>query len=352
MCLALLASVRSVSYKTVMPVLSSMLKLDTPLYTRPSPIRDHPPSYVLGLDETSSCPCSAERDFYNPLGPSVTRRCKLYTLTTLLSLEIQLQNCPSAPGRRRRFIGPDLREHGIFNYNNSTLVTHKLLDEYTMAYVTSETPFTAFVAVLGLRYSMSGTEFMGEDLLRSVWFAYVVLQAYNDDMSCGRCGPYPDTCIWDGVTLAFAKKHITGNLEPPTTRLPTSVIRRKVKNQPKQKLIQDINLRRQLRQSLDRPTLTTEALDGDAGGSEGEDELGSEVEGGTPDEGEQLKQIDRLKQYFSLLDKVHLGLTLECPQLADLFIEVCGAASMQHHRKVPSIYRSFFMQVSCAVKFR
>jgi hypothetical protein len=58
---------------------------------------------------------------------------------------------------------------------------------------------------------------MGEDLFRSIWFAYVLIQSFEKDMSCTLCGPHPKTVIWDGVTLAFDKKHITPTLRPPTT---------------------------------------------------------------------------------------------------------------------------------------
>ncbi|KAF6757723.1 hypothetical protein DFP72DRAFT_758512, partial [Ephemerocybe angulata] len=141
--------------------------------------------------------------------------------------DIQLQPCPECPSIHRRFIGPDLRELGIFNYNNSILVTHELLDEYTIAFTVSETPFTAFVHMVNHRYRTTGGSFMGEDLFRSVWFAYVVHQAFTDDMHCPHagCGDYPDTVIFDGITLAFGRKHISGSLNPPTTSSSTSIIR-------------------------------------------------------------------------------------------------------------------------------
>ncbi|KAG2347971.1 hypothetical protein BDR05DRAFT_875604 [Suillus weaverae] len=41
-------------------------------------------------------------------------------------------------------IGPDLRDHGIFNWNNTMLFLHKLLNAYTNSYTASEMPFTAF----------------------------------------------------------------------------------------------------------------------------------------------------------------------------------------------------------------
>jgi hypothetical protein len=92
--------------------------------------------------------------------------------------------CPSCPAPQQRYIGPNLQEYGLFNYNNSILVSHKLLDEYTVSFASSETPFTAFVTVLSHRYTVSGTVFMGEDLFQSIWFSYVSLQVFDDDFKC------------------------------------------------------------------------------------------------------------------------------------------------------------------------
>lgn len=318
-----------------------MLKSDPILYNRPSPPRHSAPP-LLELDADSSCPCSRNRDFYNPHAPTAIRTGKLYTLTHQLAVDLQTQRCPSAHGSRRRFIGPDAREQGIFNYNNSTLVSHELLDEYTMAYTTSETPFNSFVALVSLRYAMSGCVFMGEDLFRSVWFAYVDLQAYDNDMICNKCGVYPETTIWDGVTVAFGQKHVTGNLVPPTTKLPGAITRTKTRNQPKQKLIGDITLRRAIRQALNRPNITSGQKDGRdrmGGGSDGEGD--SEA-----DDTDVNEQVDELKEYFLLLDKVSAGIHKECPALAELFNEVFGASAMlEKNSKISTRYASFFKQV-------
>lgn len=320
-----------------------MLKSDPVLYKRPPPPRHTPPP-LLELDANSSCPCSAHRDFYDPAAPTVTRAGRLYTITHLLAVDVQVQRCPSARSSRRRFIGPDLREAGIFNYNNSTLVSHELLDEYTMAYTTSETPFNSFVALVSLRYAMSGCVFMGEDLFRSVWFAYVDLQAYENDMTCNKCGVHPETTIWDGVTVAFGQKHVTGNLVPPTTKVPGAVTRSKTRNQPKQKLIQDIVLRRQLRQALERPDVPS-VLGTTRNGLEAM-ETGSDREGDSDaDETQAEEQAARLKEYFCLLDKVSVGLAKECPALAGLFGDICGASAMIRSKRISSSYTSFFKQV-------
>ncbi|KAK7047773.1 hypothetical protein VNI00_006101 [Paramarasmius palmivorus] len=127
--------------------------------------------------------------------------------------------------RHHCFVGPETRDIGIFNYNNNVLFTHELLDEYTSRFASSETPFSAFVQSIGRIYEGRGSKFIGNDIFRAVWFAYVTLQVLERDMQCPRCGDMPETIIWDGVTLAFSKKHLKDYLKPPTNLEPQAAIR-------------------------------------------------------------------------------------------------------------------------------
>ena len=49
--------------------------------------------------------------------------------------------------------------------------------------------------VISRQYEALNTFFIGEDLFRSVWFAFVKLQQFPGDMVCSLCRPYPDTVI-------------------------------------------------------------------------------------------------------------------------------------------------------------
>ncbi|KAJ3500055.1 hypothetical protein NMY22_g19388 [Coprinellus aureogranulatus] len=168
----------------------------------------------LAADST----CADEhRTRYDPTQPTEIKFCKLYTLISVYNVQVEVQLCRHCPLEKRRYVGPDLRAWGIFNYNNSILVSHELLDEYTSEFTSSETPFTAFVLRIARRYKRGGVRFMGEDLLRSVWFAYVYLQRLTDDMTCKSCGPSPSTVIFDGVTLGSQQL------------LPDALLRRKVR---------------------------------------------------------------------------------------------------------------------------
>lgn len=209
------------------------------------------------LDDDSTCLCGNTRTFYDPNQPTVFRKCKLYTLATVFEVELELQRCPTCPPKRRRYIGPDLRSHGIFNYNNSILATHELLDAYTSAYTTSETPFIGWVTQTSRIYANVDTIFMGSDLFRSVWFAFAYLQNLVNDMVCKICKTNPDTAIWDGLTLAFGKKHLRESIRPPTVSHPESVIRRKVTYQPHQQILKNRDLRKSVREALAGPSVHT-----------------------------------------------------------------------------------------------
>jgi hypothetical protein len=238
-----------VSYLSIMPPAWAALSTDKKLYERPRGTywtEDN----IFKLDSRASCPFGGQRTIYNPVNDVHLEECTIYTLTHAVVCKIELQQCPlckSRPGRVRRHIGPETRDLGVFNYNNRILCTHDLLDDYTCAYTSSETPFIAWTTVMSRRYSTtrSPTPFLDEETFRNVWFAYVNLQAFEEDMSCRKCGPTPDDTIWDGVTLAFHEKRLLPTLRPPTTVHEDSVIRtsKYVKNQ---QILKDAEFRKKV----------------------------------------------------------------------------------------------------------
>ncbi|KAJ2920824.1 hypothetical protein H1R20_g16268, partial [Candolleomyces eurysporus] len=255
----------------------------------------------------------------------------------MVTAQIELQACPTCPVSRRRFIGPDLREKGLFNYNNSVVVAHELLDEYTISYVTSETPFTAFVTLVAHRYAVSGATFMKEDLFRAVWFSYASLQALDNDMRCSRCGPYPETVIWDGITLAFGRKHLSASLTPPTTTTTASIVRHSIKYQPKQQLLVDVGLRKKLRQVLQGPELDDVFLEEDNSDDDSTRQYNKE----------KLEQKSRrIVEHLDRVQEVWDGLKEICPELGELFVSFYGASAYSKRLRVPPEYRSFFLQVA------
>jgi CxC4 like cysteine cluster associated with KDZ transposases len=194
----------------------------------------------------------------------------------------------------RRFIGPECGDIGLFNFNNRVLMTHNLLDDYTSCFTSSETPFTAWVAVTARRYESehSDHKFVSEPMLRAAWFSYVKLQYLDGDMECPDCGPSPENIIWDGVTLAFHRKHLLPTLCPPTTICDDSVIREKTRYVYNQQLLPEKGLRKLVREIITGPPLlpvesgkgmveaqvTHKRQDNSGGGEEGDAGDGSDEE--------------------------------------------------------------------------
>ncbi|KAL0067409.1 hypothetical protein AAF712_005638 [Marasmius tenuissimus] len=234
----------SISYLPVRPPAWAELPSDHAHYPRPA-ITEHPPALIaLGAQNRSPCgrtDCIVDNDL------KVVKSCTVYTLNRSCTSEIELVACSSCPARKHCFVGPEPRDVGLFNYNNSVLFTHDVLDEYTSQFTSSKTPFVSFVETTNRRYERLGSKFVKEDLFRSVWFSYVRIQDFSKDMSCKRCGPEPDCLIWDGVTLGFGRKHLTDSLRPPTYTDDHSPQRQRSYPQKPQLLNNELPLRRQIR---------------------------------------------------------------------------------------------------------
>jgi len=311
------------------------LPTDPTPYERSLPILQQPAKpFILTLE--SRCSCGGTCSF-NPNLPKIVRECKIYTLYTSFNGSIELQSCPTSVPTKRRFIGPDLRELGLFNYNNTAIFSHDLLDDYTSTFCTSETPFVAWITVISHWYEALSTSFVGEDLFRSVWFAYVKLQQFPGDMVCSLCGPYPDTIIWDGVTLAFGRKKLLGSLQPPTISGHGAQVRPLVKYQPRQQLIRDAGLRKRIRQMLKGPITSNHVEDSSDVNSDKDAPVSA-------------RKRDALKtaatvSHIELVNSVRADLSKICMALSNLVLKWFGLIAFQERRVVHPEYWNFLRQV-------
>jgi hypothetical protein len=293
------------------------------------------PPEVLLLDEHSSCICSEPRTRYSGNHTFQERPCTIYTLTRAHKANIQLQACPSCPKQPRRFIGPDPRNIGIFNFNNQILVTHDLLDEYTSAFTSSETPFAAWIVTVSRRYDthQSTVPFVSEKLFRSIWFAYSRLQRLDTDSLCPECGSDPQDTIWDGVTLAFSQKHMLPSLRPPTTLHQTSIQREQVRYRSGQQLIQPASLRKDLRFVIQGRSLAIMP----------DDEMPNEANNG--DSRNKSKTNQQLVARVEAIPGVCSGLKAVNGALSVVFSNHYGVAGLLAGRDPPAVYRRLFVQV-------
>lgn len=319
---------------------------DAKIYPRPTPIT--PALSNIILDETARCSCGA---LYDSAKPTIHRPCTIYVLAGALESTIELQICQNCSTGQYRHIGPDARQLGLFNYNNRLLFSHDLLDEYTMAYTSSETPFVAWVSVVLRRYQKISkhSAFVDEGTFRSAWFGYARLLHLENDMSCPQCGILPDEVIWDGITLAFNRKHLMGSLYPPTTAHERADIRHSrypkkqtlIINKECRKLLKTVCTGRSLiigRNFGQRNQLASQSL---------EDETDSEDDGleGQSQKGKEkvledvLSRINQIPQLLELLAQ-------ESPALAQLFNIYSGIPAIAAKIECPPAYARFFKQVS------
>jgi len=347
--------VKSISHLPIMPPLWVCLPSDPILYPWADPSAPLPNSIKLGNQARCLCgnviPSLLDQ-------PMVQRTCLVYTLTRAFSCQIELVHCPKSCSQGRpRLAGPDGRELGLFNYNNQILISHDLLDEYTMAYTSSETPFVAWVGTISTRYqnySPNGPRFINEDSFRTAWFLYSSLMAFDNDMRCLVCGPEPTAIIFDGVTLAFGKKHLTSSLRPPTTIYPQSA-QRPSKYITNQAIIKN----RPLRQSL-RKVITGKSLvltDADLSGADVPTDANSDW--GSDDEASSLgasaaaksKLVDEVISRLNLIPSVHEGLSKLDLHLGRIFHQYCGLGRLSANLRPPLVYISLFKEVSMQCYF-
>ncbi|PPQ69415.1 hypothetical protein CVT26_002453 [Gymnopilus dilepis] len=345
------SSTTAVSSKSIPPPRWARLSSDPVRPTIP-PVHQAPD--LIPLTPSSSCPCKHDgRVLYSAGSESRVESCEVYGLTRMWRSKIELQNCTVC---KRRFIGPDGQELGLFNWNNRVLVSHDLLDDYTCSYTTSETPFAAWVSVMQRRYQTHGSPqpFLSERRFRVIWFAYARLLELDNDMCCRKCGPTPNATIWDGVTLAFSRKHLKPSLCPPTTIHPTSKVRRKARHPRKPQCFEDPYLRKLLRHTLTGPELRW-INDGEVPA-----DLVGVDEDFSDDESEEISQLKAehraaLARYKAAVD---MRSRLECIEevgsrlgqidasLASLFDQCYGLQKLIHGHKAPSAYTTLFLHMA------
>lgn len=328
---------KAVSYLPIMPPVWAMLSEDEIIYKRSK--APTPPS-LFRLGQDARCSCGASRND----APPTVMDCTIYTLTKAFAGSVEVQICHACSTGRRRYVGPDCRELGFFNYNNRALFEHALFDDYTAAFTSSETPFAAWASVMARRYeTMESRPFVSTNLFRTVWFLFVDLQVLTRDMTCPECGTYPEDTIWDGVTLAFSRRQLLSSLCPPTTVL---------KEAPdhhsqyiyKQALIIEADLRRTLRGVVSGPSLLAElakAPQVSAPTVEGidEEEEEAQAQASTRKASEDaLRRLTNIPAVYSRLNEVnrHLG---------SLFKTHFGVEALQAKVQIPRAYSELFQQV-------
>ncbi|KAJ7586167.1 hypothetical protein C8J56DRAFT_1004769 [Mycena floridula] len=214
-----------ISKHELLPPEWSSLSSDKPLYERTTFGQLTPD--IIPMDQHGSCLCMEGR--WDPFTETVQRRGVIYGLYEAKEVLIEVQKCSICPSNHRHYVGPDTRDLQLLNYNNSTLFTHELLEDYCSTFTTSETPFVTW------GYDSRGSP--------HPFFAYAGLLQLDADMQCSICGPFPRHIIWDGVSIAISKKYLNDEMRPPTICHEKSVTRENVRNECQWHALLDPSLR-------------------------------------------------------------------------------------------------------------
>ena len=310
----------AISHRSILPPIWATLPTDAHLYERPVASFTVPDRIMLDAD--GRCICGASRV---PDNGTVFLPCKVYGLTTVHTCEIELQPCNTCPRAYRRYVGPDGREKGIFNWNNKLLFTHDLLDDYTASFTSSETPFTAWMSVVQrryIRYASPEPFVRRDDVFLAAWFAYSNVQAMDGDMSCPGCGPTPDNVIWDGVSLSFHRKHLLPTLRPPTVVNENSLERQS--KRISQSLIKSAEVRRNMQKVIDAAGTT---------------------------KGEAIPSLGQLTDHFGLIQATTSALREINQELGDYFNSHYGIEMLASERRPSSEISQLFRQVRGSCSF-
>lgn len=183
---------------------------------------------------------------------------------------------------------------------------------------------------------------MDETLFRSAWMAYVELQVLEGDMTCDECGIEPETVIFDGVTLAFGRKHLLEELRPPTQLSGDSAVRDRCVYQPRQQFLVDAKGRKAVREVVQAPPMPV--LAGKPGETAGR---AKEAE-----DARRRQAAEGAAQHVDLIVEVGRYLRTQSEDLAALFKKYYGEEAYTHRKTVPREYRELFLQVSnrCATR--
>ncbi|EFI27021.1 hypothetical protein CC1G_15154 [Coprinopsis cinerea okayama7 len=131
---------------------------------------------------------------------------------------------------------------------------------------------------------------------------------------------------------------MTSTLRPPTTVSESSLVRRNVKYHPRQQLILDASLRKQIRVTVDPPSLDA-ILEHDEEGFSADE---------TPDSPSKARsrELKAIGDHLGRVKAVGRALKELCPALGVLFDQMFGEAAYAQRKKAPSAYKDFFIQVA------
>jgi len=174
--------------------------------------------------------------------------------------------------------------------------------------------------------------FVSEKMFRSIWFFFVKLQALDTESQCPNCGPEPGDTIWDGVTLAFSRKHLLPSLQPPTVTHEQSLWRTEVRYHGGLQLVPEQKLRKAIRSVIQGQSLVIHSDDEDTNGQNHRN---------ITDKAKQdlLARVESIPDICAQLKKVNEA-------LGDVFSTYFGIPALAAGHEPPNAYKRLYIQVS------
>jgi hypothetical protein len=161
-------------------------------------------------------------------------------------------------------------------------------------------------------------------------------------MVCPICGPEPARVIFDGITLAFSRKHLTKTLKPPTSIDEFSPVRRS-KPVKQQMALPDRALRALIRKVIAGPFVVTEKKMTSANLQDSDDSDGEPTV--APGQVGSSKLLKEVIERVRAVPKVLEGLYLANASLGNLFQKYFGAQNLESGKKIPGELVSLFREV-------
>jgi len=184
---------------------------------------DYSSLLLLHCSAVPRCRCGTET---LDLQVFTTQPCTIYDMDRAYSSHVRLHLCSPC---EQFTAGPDLGQLGLFNIDNRTIVTQRLIHKYDIYFSGQQGTFSHFCNLVSREYEMKRSvppKFIPVDEFRRVWFSYVRLQGFNDNKQCPICKESPYCIIGDGVTIATLAAKATGSIVPPTVSPDAAPVRR------------------------------------------------------------------------------------------------------------------------------
>ncbi len=106
----------------------------------------------------------------------------------------------------------------VFNYNGKLLISHSLLNLYSILFSSLSCPFNAFTLCLNRKYcDLDSPKFINYQTFVIAWCSFVQLQRWELAYRCESCGDNPQTIYCDATSVNIRRKY-AGNLCSPARR--------------------------------------------------------------------------------------------------------------------------------------